>query len=135
MIQRDDITGLSANVQACRTGERSSFCLAGLSDATPTGIGTVSRRVNIAGTYQQQLGENDALTFAADYIRIEERRQLAGRGDFAFLSSAATFDHRFSRRVTVGLALRYRDTIGDKFGQPTDKAVSAFVRTNLGRNR
>lgn len=132
---RDDITGFSANVQACRAGERSSLCLTGLSDATPTGIGTISRRVSIAGTYQQQLSEDDALTFAADYIRVEERQQLAGRGDFAFLSSAATFDHRFSRWVTVGLALRYRDTIGDIFGQPTDKAVSAFVRTNLGRNR
>ncbi|MFK3891070.1 hypothetical protein [Sphingomonas sp. NPDC079357] len=126
-------TGFSGNFNGCRTAGRSIQCLRGYSDAQPTGLGDVSRRMGAAADYSYQLREFDVVRASIEYSRLTSTSNTtlqAPRTDF--LSGQASYERSFTRRVFAGASVGYRQANGRGFGSPSDVTFRLFLRTRLG---
>lgn len=126
-------TGFSGNFTGCRNAGRSVQCLRGYSDAQPTGLGDVSRRLGAAFDYSYQLREFDFVRATLEYSRLTTTSDVsvqAPRTDF--LNAMATYERGLSRRLFAGASVGYRQTSATGFGSPHDVTFRLFLRTRLG---
>lgn len=132
--RRDSSTGLSADANLCRDGERTELCFAGNSGAAPSGQGVATRRFGVSGNYLYRLNETDSANFRADYSRVSSDQLLDFNDRFSYLNASADYQRRFAPQIFGGVTAGYRKSL-DAFGGPEDVSASVFLRTRLGSVR
>lgn len=134
-------TGLSGNVNGCRRGETSNLCLSAYRDATATGIGGVSKVLGADVNYSYRLNQTDSLRASASYSksdltgdlsRVVQDNELARRFSSSYVNANVSYDRAFSRRLTGGATLGYRDVFDSGFETSGDISGQVFIRARFG---
>ncbi|WP_028967670.1 hypothetical protein [Sphingomonas phyllosphaerae] len=126
-------TGFSGTFNGCRNGGRSVQCLRAYSDAQPTGLGDVSRRLGASFDYSYQVGEFDFLRASVEYSRLTTTSNTTLQAPrTSFLSGQATYERGLTRRLFAGASVGYRQADATGFGTPHDVTFRLFLRTRLG---
>lgn len=128
-------TGLSGNVLACKSSQRTNACLRAYADAQPTGFGDVSKRQGVGADYSYLVRENDVLRASLDFSRVQETSDLPQARNASFITGGASYERGFSRRLFGGVAGGYRRATGSDRGAVSDLNVKAFVRVRWGDTR
>lgn len=132
--RRDTSTGLSADVNLCRDGERTELCLAGNSGASPSALGVATQRFGVSGNYLYRFNETDSAGVRVDYSRVSSDQLLGLSDKYSYLNASADYQRRFAPRIFGGLTAGYRKAL-DGFGRPEGYSASVFLRTRLGSTR
>ena len=132
---------LAANVRACGSEPRASFCVAAYSDSAAAALGGVRRRIGASADYSYRPDQYDIVRFTASYTRIGGtigRSAVAGveRSRDIFRTSAS-YEKRLSPRLAVGAVAAYRDAFGGDAGGSASADISGqlFLRATLGEVR
>jgi len=126
-------TGFAGNFSGCRNAGRSVQCLRASSDAQPTGLGDVSRRMAASFDYSYQLREFDLVRGSIEYSRLtttSDATLQAPRTDY--LTALVSYERGLTRRVFAGASVGYRQASVTGFGTPNDVTFRLFLRTRLG---
>ncbi len=126
-------TGFAGNFNGCRSAGRSVQCVRASSDAQPTGLGDVSRRMAASVDYSYRLRESDFVRGSLEYSRLtttSDNTLQAPRTDY--LTALGTYERSFTRRVFAGASIGYRRASVSGFGTPNDVTFRLFLRTRLG---
>ncbi|CAA9487477.1 MAG: hypothetical protein AVDCRST_MAG91-380 [uncultured Sphingomonadaceae bacterium] len=137
----DNSTGFSGNVNGCRAGETSSLCLSAYRDATATGIGGVSKIVGAGVDYSYRLNQTDSIRASASYSKSDLTGELTSvigddelvrRFSSSYVNANVSYDRAFSRRLTGGATLGYRDVFDSGFETSGDISGQVFIRARFG---
>ena len=132
--RRDSSTGVSADVNLCRDGERTDLCLTANSDAAPSAQGVATRRFGVGGNYLYRFNEDDSASVRVDYTRVTSNQLLGLSDRYSYLNASGNYQRRFATRIFGGVTAGYRKSL-DAFGGPEDVSASVFLRTRLGSIR
>ena len=132
--RRESSTGLSADVNLCRDGERTDLCFTANRDASPSAQGVATRRFGVGGNYVYRFNEDDSARVAVDYSRVTSDQLLGLSDRYSYLYASADYQRRFAPRIFGGVTAGYRKS-RDAFGGPEDVLASVFIRTRLGSIR
>lgn len=132
-----DSTGLSGNINGCRAGEASNLCLAAYRDASATGIGGVSKTLGSSVSYSYRLNQTDSVRADASYSKSDltgtvRNDELARRFSSSYVNANVSYDRAFSRRLTGGATLGYRDIFDSGFETSADVTGQVYIRARFG---
>lgn len=137
----DSSTGLSGNINGCRRGESGNLCLNAYRDATATGIGGVSRVLGAGADYSYRLNQTDSIRASASYSKSDLTGELSNvigddelerRFSSSYVNANVSYDRAFSRRLTGGASLGYRDVFDSGFETSGDISGQVFIRARFG---
>jgi len=131
-------TSLSGNLSLCRRGQRTTLCILGARQASPTGfIGT--QYVTSAGlNWSTRLNERSNLSFSADYSKVGVGSvPLAAARAFQseFAQAVVSYDRRISQRLRLVASANYRQLLSDSTGRPKDFGGQIGISYRLGDPR
>lgn len=112
---------LSGNVNLCRQGALSNFCLNASRSVRPTGYNG-SQYVNTVGaTWSLRRSQFDTISARALYTTEDGSRSLQFPGIRAqYLTTSATYEKRLSERLRATATAQYRKIFTDTLGRPAD---------------
>lgn len=119
--------GVSGNLDACRSGERSRLCLTVMRDASASGAGGVRKRFSTSASYSYQLGPYDSFSYNLGYGRYSGRSRLEPASKY--VSQDLTWQERLSERIFGGVSATYRAS--DQSFLRTDYGLHVFLRVTL----
>ncbi|NJC33712.1 hypothetical protein GGR88_001186 [Sphingomonas jejuensis] len=137
-LPSDQSTSITGSLSACRQQVRSTLCLSGLRNTSPSGLGDVRTVTSLNASYNYQLGERDGLTLNAGYSRADGGSLAAANqlvGDQDFLSASASWSRQVAERLRVNATVGYRDIFADDFDRDADISGLIGIGYLLGDRR
>lgn len=127
-------TSLSGNVEICRQGAQSFFCLSASRAARATGLNG-SQYVSTLGTsYQRRITQRARVGFTASFVKEGGNRPLANVPDrYVFVSPSYT--HQLTERLDLSASLRYRQLFGGTVSNSRDYGGQLGISYHFGRLR
>ena len=119
---------VSGNGQICRRSEYSSLCAVASAASSPSGRGSIERRLSGGVSYGHRLGEFSNLSLGLNYQRSTALSQT-GEGRVEMLQASASFDKKLTDFLTVDTFLKYRRRGGLESARSAQAGINLRIKT------
>lgn len=132
VIGKQQVSGFSGEIEACRSGTRNSLCFGAARGAQESGRGAINERLSVFAQFARRLSEREELRFSGALASVDEQqRESSSR------TRQQSLDVDYSLRLRewweISAGAGYRDVLRADRATKADLRAQLTVRMRLDR--